>query len=489
MILAALLAGARLLLHLALRSVYGGLTFLRSATEIERTRAALSFAAHPAFAPLGILYWLPLPFWLNGSLLRLWPDALVVPFAVNTAASALTVAGIVLWTWELAGEGAALVAGLAALFNTTGLFLGIGGSADPLMHAAMVWALLFWARFERSGRSSQAWLCAACLALGSASRYEVWLVAAALTAAAVLDRRRRAVLPLAAAWLFPLGWAAYNWSAAGSPWSFVSQTFGAEIRDTSLPRWRLSLSFISDFLDIVPPWLTGLVLVSAASGERRLPRSYWLSLGAVAFFFLVLHPFGMVQIDDHHWSVFLLALPAAGAAVAGWLSGLPSARRFAAAAAAFALLGASQAVSFFSYHEYFERRFVPLHSVYMRLRSLRRAGALTAEDSVLVELPVGPGWDLNRYALWTLEPGMRGFFDRELKVVLFGRLDPGGASSMLDKPPAELGAWLRERRVRAIVAFQHGPALSSLGWRRAGGPAEAGVWFAPGDALAGNWAP
>jgi len=488
-LLAAGLAAVRLLLHLALRAAHGGFTFLLSPTEIERTRLALEFAARPSFAPLGVVYWLPLQFWLEGGLLRLWPDALAVPFAVNTAASLLTVAGVVLWTAELAGEGAALAAGLGVLFSGMGLVLGIGGTADPLAHAALVWALFFWARFERTERPAAAWASAACLALGCAARYEAWLVAAALTAAAALDRRRAARTPLAAAWLFPAAWAAYNAATAGAPWAFATQTLGAEIRDLSLPRWELSLSFLSDFLYEVPPWLIGLTLAGAVA-QRRPPRSYWLVLGAVAAFFVGLHPLGMFQVDEHHWLLYLLALPAAGAALAGWLSGLPAARRRAAAAGAAAVFAAAQAVLLFVAERYYESRIAPLSSVYARWRSLRREGAVAAADAVLVELPEGPRRGVQEYRLWQLEPGLRGIFDREFRLSPDGfRLDPAGNPSALDRPRAELGAWLKEKRVRAVVASRHGAALAALGWTRVGGTPPAGVWCAAGDGLARRWTP
>ncbi|MFI5348038.1 MAG: hypothetical protein ACHQ2Z_00720 [Elusimicrobiota bacterium] len=482
---AAGLALARAVLHLLLRSACGGFTFLMSPTEVERTRAALAFAAHPAFAPLGIVYWLPLQFWLEGGLFRFWPDALAVPFAVNTAASALTAAGVVLWTAELAGEAAALAAGVAFFFSATSLIIGVGGSADPLLNAAVVWALFFWARFENSGRSSQAWLCAVCLTLGAAARFEAWVVAGALTAAAVLDRRRTALWPLAAAWLFPAAWCAYCAAEAGSPWAFASQTLAAEIRDLSRSTWSLSLSFLSDFLEVVPPWLAALALGNAFSDRRRLPRSYWFSLGAIALFYVGLHPFAMMQVDDHLWVVYLLALPAAGACVASALAGVAAPRRrAAAAAAAFALLLAAESAHLSIYARYF-KRFEPLTSVYMSVRSLRRAGAFSGDDAVLVELPDGRRVGVRQYGLWTLEPSMRGLFDRELRYAPEGgRIDPSGNPSALGLPRPELAAWLKARRVRAVVAFQHDAALAGLGWKRAGGPPEAGVWLAPGDPLA-----
>jgi hypothetical protein len=484
---AAGLAAARLIIHLALRSAYGGFTFLRSPTEIERIRVALAFAAHPSFAPLGILTWLPLQFWADGFLLRFWNDALAVPFAVNTAASIMTVAGVVLWTAELAGEGAALAAGAAALVSGTGIVLGIGGSSDPLLHASLVWALFFWARFEKSGGVSQAWLCALSLALGSAARYEAWLVAAALTAAAVLDRRRAALAPLAAAWLFPAVWAAYNGAVAGEPWAFLALTVGAEIRDLSQPRWWLSMSFLSAAFDVVPPWLLALALGASSSRGRGLPRSYWLSIGAVALFFVGAHPFGMFEVDEHMWTIYLLALPAAGAAVASWLSGLASPRR--GAAAALALLIAAESVQFFHYHRAYTTHFGPVGSVYMRLRSLRREEALDESDAILVELPEGRRQNLNQYRLWRLEPGMRGVYDRNLALFQGDELDPSGNDSALGLPRPKLAAWLKVRRVRVVVAYQHDAALAALGWTRAGGPEKAGVWVAPGDSLAKRWAP
>jgi hypothetical protein len=251
----------------------------------------------------------------------------------------------------------------------------------------------------------------------------------------------------------------------------------------------LSLSFLADFLDVIPLWLLSLTLGAAFLSKRALPRSYWFTVCAVALFFILTHPFAMSQVDDHLWIVFLLCLPAAGAAAAAWLSGLDVSRRRAAAAAGLALLLASETVHLFAYERYLER-FNPLTSVYMRMRSLRRDGTFTPLDAILVEIPEGPHRGLNQYRVWTLEPGMEGLFDRELRLTPDGRsIDAAGNASALGLPRAELNAWLKSRNVRAVVASQHDAQLAGLGWTRAGGPPEAGVWLRAGDAAANRWLP
>lgn len=468
---ALLLAGLRLLLQLALRAAFDGWSFPLTPTEIARTAAAVSFAAEPAFAPDGILHWLPLPFWLTGSLLRVWPDPLLVPFLLNTLFSLLAVAGLTLWAGGLAGSGAGVAAGLAGALSGASLALGIGATADPLLHAALVWSLLFWSRFERGGRLGDAWASSACLALACAARYEAWCVLAALCLEAALSRRRAALLPLAAACAVPAVWLGYNASATGDPWTFAKVSFEADVRNANASGFMRGVYYLLESLEDVPAWTLALA-GAAAAGAARLPRSYWLSAGALAAFFALTQPFNAFSVDLHQTTVFLLLLPAAGAAAASALAAASPARRRLAVAGAALLLALASTPRAFSAYIVYQRRLKSVARPYLAVRELKRAGALGPDDAVLVELPAD-GRLIAHYRVWSLEPRLNASLDRPFPPndVSGAYPEPDGPSP-LDQAPAKLGPWLSSRRIRLVVASRRTASLAALGWRDGGG----GLW-------------
>ena len=475
---AGLFALARLTLHLCLRSALGSYTYLASSTEVHRMHLAALWAAHPCVMPGGAVFWLPLPVWLTGGLLRLGVDLLAAPFWLNTAASAVAAAGVYLWTLELAGEAAALGAGLLYLFCACSLVLGIGATADPLLHAGLVWGLFFWTRCERTSRPRWAWACAACFAAAAACRYEAWVVLGAVCLAALLGRRRAAFLPLAAACAVPAAWCAYNAWAYGSPLAFARLTFAAEIRDVSRPAAQLALDYFGSLLRTVPLWLLGLT-VAAAARRPGLGRSYWLAYGAMVAFFVGLQPLGQFDIDWHAWTIFLLGLPAAAAVAADWAGRRPSPKRAAAGAALLALALGQQGLKLSGILAAFERFRRPEAAAYLRVRELRRLDVVAPEQSVLVELPARRRVPGAVFELWGVEDSMKAFYDRRLDIGWNGRLQTEGNPSLLGVPPKRLAALLRARRVGAVVGGEHASTLAALGWRERGEKGGVPVWLPP----------
>ena len=478
-LLALAVCALRLGLHLALRRACAGYTFVLSPTELARAQACVAWARSASWAPAGGPYWLPLPFAAAGALLRLRPDPFLALFAANTACSLAALAGVVALGVELSGQWTGAAAGLLCALSATGVVLGAGGSADPFLHAGLVWALFFWCRFERAGRASDAWLGGLCLAAASLSRFEAWPAGVAAAAALFWARGRRAWPAALCAAAVPAAWLVVCFKLTGDPLAFARETADAQILRPMSPE-RAFLAFLTDFFQLVPVWLLGL-LALAAAGAARVPKTLWAALAGLAAVYVLPSPWAMTQVDEHPWVLFLAAAPAAAAALESLLRGLPARRRLAAAAALLALYAAWQAGMGQAYASYYEHTQGPLVRAWQAARRLRAEGALAPSERVLVELPEGPG--LGRYRLWTLGSGPGVLFDRDLRAAGADgrRLDTRGNPSLLDG--AGLAARLRARSVGLVVVSTREAQAAAAGLKLVERDGPFSLWAAP-DALA-----
>lgn len=475
-LLAALLT-ARLALNLALYLRLGGATFLVSPTEAARTAYALDWAAAPSVSPENSVHWLPLQFYVEGLALRAWRAPFEVPFALNTAATLAGLALVFLLTLELFGsETAALAAAAAAWLDPPGVLLGIGGAFDAPERALALLGLWLWARAERTGTSLRPAACA--FALGNAARYEAWLLAAAFSSY-VLLRRPRERAALAAVWAFPLFWLAFNARALGDPLFFARGTFAAEIRGAASPVERLA-GFSTELARTAGAATLALAAIKLARA-RGAASWYGASLGWLTLALALLSTRGMVEVDLHLDLIAWLALPAAAAAAVEAVVALPRPSRGACAAALAAgfVLMQAQEIS-----GEIERRSASPRAALARLcraaSESRRAEAWPARDSILVELPEGPGRRVADNRIWRLCEAPVAF-DRRLEV----RTGPaGGAELATESNPSLLDGpgvcrALKQASARWVVARGRGEALAACGYAREASDGGLTLWRRP----------
>jgi hypothetical protein len=189
--------------------------------DYSRTTISELFAHEPRLDPSGTS-WLPLPFWVEGGILRLLGRSLPVARAV---AIALGGAGIVLPYIAMRSAGArrsvALLATMIVGVLPWNAWLGVAtvpdGWVGALAASAVVGAL-------GDPRRRATW--AAGLLAASLSRYETWSACAAVAAfmlgegicAGRLHKNWRSVMLCAAG---PVAWMAWNAHAHGSPFHFL----------------------------------------------------------------------------------------------------------------------------------------------------------------------------------------------------------------------------------------------------------------------------
>lgn len=173
------------------------------------TRALLAYDfAHLPLVLLPKHQWPPLPVWLWGGLLTIWPDIYWSGTALNIAADAGTVFFIYMLTRRLAGDAAAVAASLLLIFSPVhhNLTLGVGMS-EPLFFCATAAGIYFAARAEdgKWGALAAGWLFLA----AALTRYEGTLLLAAYGGYRLVRRRPKTFvgwlgwgLPLAVAGVF-----------------------------------------------------------------------------------------------------------------------------------------------------------------------------------------------------------------------------------------------------------------------------------------------
>ncbi|MFA6002860.1 MAG: glycosyltransferase family 39 protein, partial [Elusimicrobiota bacterium] len=396
LLLAGILLG-RLALHLYIRGQCHGFNFLLSPTEIMRTKYALSWAQDPSVSPGNAVWWLPLQFYMEGGLLRLWPDVLAVPFWFNSAFSLITLFLLFLLTRELSGSPeAGLAAALYAAWDSTGVLFGIGGTADPLMHAAMLGVLYSWLRQIRRPQSSL-WPAAILLAIGNSTRFEVWFLSGAFTLYILLRQKPKAWGPLALVWAFPVFWTFMSLRLAGNPLAFQNATAASSAYAHPTP-----LAFLKNLANHIPSWIFILALAAGSRAQRlSLEAWYLLAVGAIFLPLLLISGQDMVYVDHHLWVFNLLLLPLAAGALISLSAGLGPRRRILA----WLILAAALIFVQWGRLQQLTRRFLAsprseIAADFRQVRLWRQQQAISPQDCFLIVLPSGTRRAIAFYLLW-----------------------------------------------------------------------------------------
>ncbi|MBI3552382.1 MAG: glycosyltransferase family 39 protein [Elusimicrobia bacterium] len=167
-----------------------------SADSAERVVLAYSWARHPTFF-IQPSAWLPLFFWIYGTLLKLWPDPLWAPTILTVAVSNLCLLPLY-GICRLIGGGreGSLLASCAAAFMPLSLLAAGQPYFDPIFAFFILSGIYAWLRSEDATRSAWHAASVAAMAAAALTRMEGWLFVAAWIA--LLRRRPGAKLRLLA---------------------------------------------------------------------------------------------------------------------------------------------------------------------------------------------------------------------------------------------------------------------------------------------------
>lgn len=313
------LAAAKALLGVHLLST--GFTVV-SGDDLLRSLIAWQWAGEPFFVSTAYgeasVLWMPMHFWVTGSLMRVWPDPWLAPATASLFFSIIVVVLIYLIARELTGEGrAALLAALLAGFVPWETWLGVSGTAATLYQSLVLAGLLATLRSAADGGLARLPLAALFFLLATAVRPEGWLFAGVFTLYCAWRCARERpdpagtliiALSAAAVWLFVLYWLWFNHANYGNALyflqrareSYASEAAGIDslwVRLLGLPLVMVAISPLLCLLTIVylifyfndyrrdrlkALWvcfsLAGLALLAAASasgsGTRSTPQRY-----------------------------------------------------------------------------------------------------------------------------------------------------------------------------------------------------------------------
>ncbi len=300
------------------------------------TRSVIAWQWQSGTKQLGIDAWLPLQFWLNGSIMHFWPDLLKVPRVVNMVASIITTINLFFIARLIFGRTAGyFTAGLAAIFPWE-IWFGLSGMSESLTHVFLTTGVVFFAQWLTRKDPRPYWLVLASLGLLGATmlRYEAWFYSAVYALIALIIALRRnewgkpdkakAILALVPAFLFMLSWMYASWTDPNirSPLGFANITseingriYGSENVTRSILS-RLVFypqTFLTLWLPLTLPALAGtLWLVWKPVGMAR----WYLALvwGEFAVFILTTLPYNNIAPGSARYPVsnLLLLLPVIG---------------------------------------------------------------------------------------------------------------------------------------------------------------------------------
>ena len=253
--------------------------------------------------------WLPLQFWLNGSLLHFWPDLFRAPRAVNLIASLVTLLNFFFIGRYLFGRLAGYATALLAAFFPWEIWFGLSGMSESLTQMFLSFGLLFFCRWLHTERPRDLWLASAGLLGATMLRYEAWfysLTYAAIVLFLVYRRdlagrpprewgvklwRAKILPPLTLAFGFALLWVIASTVQLGSPIEFIrlSSKINASLEETNANISLLGRLFFYPriFFNLLPP-LTVLAIAGSflllwrPAGRARIYLA--LIWGEFAFF-------------------------------------------------------------------------------------------------------------------------------------------------------------------------------------------------------------
>lgn len=300
------------------------------------TRSVIAWQWQAGTKQLGIDAWLPLQFWLNGSIMHFWPDLLKVPRAVNMVASIITTINIFFIGRTLFGRTTGyFTAALVAIFPWE-IWFGLSGMSESLTHVFLTTGVVFFSQWLTRKDPRPYWLVLASLGFLGATmlRYEAWFYSAVYALIALIIALRRnewgkpdkikAVLALVPAFLFMLAWMYASWADPNihSPLGFANITseingriYGSENESRSILSRLIFYpqTFLTLWLPLTLPALAGtLWLAWKPIGAAR----WYLALvwGEFVVFILTTLPYNNIAPGSARYPVsnLLLLLPVIG---------------------------------------------------------------------------------------------------------------------------------------------------------------------------------
>lgn len=213
--------------------------FLEYDTDgFTRSLHAWEWGQHPRFE---VDAWLPLQFWLNGTLMQFWHDIFREPRAVNLLASLVTTVNFFFIGRYLFGRWVGYASALLVALFPWEIWFGLSGMSESLTHMFLSLGVVFFCRWLKTGRERDLWLTSAGLLGATMLRYEAWFYS--LTYAGIvlflLYRRElagrplkewpvrlvlRQLLPVALAFGFVVVWVIASTVQLHSPLGFVEKT-------------------------------------------------------------------------------------------------------------------------------------------------------------------------------------------------------------------------------------------------------------------------
>lgn len=297
------------------------------------TRSIIAWQWEVGKKQLGIDAWLPLQFWLNGTLMHFWPDLLRVPRLVNMVASIITTVNLFFIGRALFGRTAGYVsAALAAIFPWE-IWFGLSGMSESLTHVFLTTGVAFFAQWLTRKNPHVSWLVLASLGFLGATmlRYEAWFYSAVYALIALIIALRRhewgkpdkikVVLALVPAFVFMLYWMYASWAdpTIGSPLGFAKIT--SEINGRIYSSENTSLSFLArlvyypqTFLTLWLPLTLPALVGSLWLAWKPVGKARWylaLVWGEFTVFILTTLPYNNIAPGSARYPVsnLLLLLP------------------------------------------------------------------------------------------------------------------------------------------------------------------------------------
>jgi 4-amino-4-deoxy-L-arabinose transferase-like glycosyltransferase len=269
-----------LMLALSIRIIFLFYTHNTGTDAWARYMASLSWAQRPDHIPSDV--WLPLPFWILGGVLRLWPSELAARM-FTMLLGAVTVLPFHGLAKRVCTPWVAFCS--AVVFACLGLHIGysVSTSSEAPAMLFMISGTYCWLRFRPD--LNLGWLVAAALAFDAAAlcRYEVWVFIALIGALtlveprldthrhSLLKRLRASAVLVFAASLSSMAWCIFSIWKWGDPFAQAHKTASMNAHRPSL----LQPGFMHKLL-AVPGGLTGtlgpIILVLSLIGIVKALR-------------------------------------------------------------------------------------------------------------------------------------------------------------------------------------------------------------------------
>ena len=402
--------------------------------------------------------WPPLPFWVDGFLLKLWHDPARLPSWVNIGWSMLGLAAVPgIATRVGATPGFTALAVILAGTLHWQIWLGCSGLAEPPAVALGLWAVRAMLSAPSKG---QMVLMAVTAGLAGMCRYELWALALIGTAGLWQEQPARWRLWAALLWVFPAGWLIANYQWEQAPLAFASAARDAIRSQEDQPPLLQPLLDLADTTHL----LLGLGAIGLSGVAARSPPGARLVQLTVAFSALMalaqLSGFAGLHNTPRHW-----LLPATLLAVGAALQ-LQHLRD----------LGRDRLVPFLilaqlSLEAAALQNPPPSHdpdteATALHLRAMLDSGQIPAKGAILLEVV------LYEYAALPVITGhpSRVAWDRNPWIIA----DPAaidapqtGNLPLLNLPPLALADELRHRRYAAVITArpQTADKMRAIGWK------------------------